>query len=459
MPRSWAGPLSRMASSDVEEEEEDAMMQLEGADVQAVLGRDVVRWLVGRGKPGAVRRQLSSHRHAELLATFNTMADMHAELPLAASKRVTLSRVELNNCLALLGIDGRLDAGESTEMGFEDFASMMLATDLLPVGRGDERESTGSLLENFPMMARAHDVRRTVTRAGAPPPPPLSTAEAGKPRRRSEVRRAPSHRRVESAQRMTSAEAASAPPSLSDVFELYEEVREVCSPERKWKEGKAPANDAGTRAGAAEAEAEVHADEERAEEERPHNGRRRVVGVPLPRSLAQLGTPAASAAARGVHAAGGLRASASTPVLALSAQYGRRANHLASTASLHSAAEGDDLLQPIHLARYTARSKVMPSLEKVDAGAGQSKLPLGAIEVARIRHIVPDQSRGIQSAKAGVQARMQAWHDLRQSGRHDGAARRDTMRMGRSLQERQRVYLGHTNPMPVADDGRFEFYS
>jgi hypothetical protein len=452
---------------DDEAAEAAAMMQLEGADVQFFHDRSIVSWLVARGKAGAVRRQLSSRKEAELLSTFNTMADLHEEQP--SSKRVTLSRSEIANCLALLGLDGRAEAAGaedgSAEMDFDDFAKMMLAkqfeTDLCPAG--NERESTSSLLEQFPMMARAYDVRRTVTRSGAPPP---VSASEGRPQRRGEARRKSMHRPLRRAAKegMSSAEAAAALFGLSDVYEE--------SSTERMRLGKASAHAAGAARAAEEEPASAFGKLSLAEDvERLHKGRRRVVGGPLPSSLAQLGTPAATAAARGARAggaAGGLRASASAPALAGLAHHGRRAGLLAaapalggpladaSTASLHSAAEGADPLMPVHMARYTARSRVMPALEDADAGGGRRRPP---VEPARIRHIVPDQSRGGQPAKEGVQARMQAWHDLRECTRDNGEVRRDTMRMGRSLRERQRIYLGHTNPMPVADDGIFEFYS
>jgi hypothetical protein len=114
-------------------------------------------------------------------------------------------------------------------------------------------------------------------------------------------------------------------------------------------------------------------------------------------------------------------------------------------------------LLPVHMARYTACSKVLPALERVDAGAGQRR-PKGLMDAGRIVHIVP-AGRASRAAKAEVDARMQAWHDMRESTRDNGPLRASTLQMGRELTDRERIYLGYTSPMPVADDGFREFYS
>lgn len=567
-------------------------------DVRSVSDRAVVRWLVARGKADAVRRRLSSRKEAQLRASFEMLADVQGVTRVEGQQAV-VDPLELSRTMELLGLrdDSQPSRPATAEpdagMGFDAFVqTIMQRQDSLCE---QERRWGGPepipVLELFPMMARAYDVRRAVDRSGAgepqagakaaarthaprkarqeqpgvgrrrpsatptlPPPPPGARGGAQLspgPGAASEARSMPKLRgelptgggegaplSASSARSAVSACTATGTEvgrrggifwgvfnSYGETYASYKQLR--AEYEARWLDGSGGgALDGGSpsRAGGAAASAAAagaSADGESAEDElasvflgttkreaeedlivlaepapADNLGRRRIVGGPLPRSLALLGTPAAAAAAAvagGQGRAGGgtareaegqlLRAASSGPFPSSppgggATQHGRRPapaaargssrsrNGLPHSATLGSAAEQEarfgesrEPQLPMHHAKHVARSRVLPSLELPQAGMGRRK-PAGAMEARpRLRHVQPARNTEHALGKEAMQARMQAWHDMRMSTLENGPLREETIRMGRSLRQRERIYLAHTNPLPVADDGVHEFFS
>lgn len=586
-----------------ENEAEEALALLDGADVQFVNERSVVRWLVARGKADAVRRRLSTRKQNELLASFRLLADTPVDESRAADgKKPTISAHELRKALELLGVDAADDERSSRDarallgpapaaaaedaperdVGFDEFVQMMMQRQsALSSQQRGAHEQSHSVFDVFPLMAKAYEVRRLVDRAGAPDAkkrsPSLPSKAVTGAARRSRDDRASRHSRDDAAavhhvaarkRSSTRSELPSAPrrassmaalpadasvPALSAAempsggaengmmtpssattptnpadgdrrsgifwetfnatnlaYSQYKRLRDEY--ESRWlgkggEEGDGGAGEPAVRQTGEDELADVYLTVSRPEEldetdlapltdgMRHEDGggghaRRRVVGGPMPRSLAQLGTAAAiSAASRsadgaptaGGRAGGRMRISASAPLLAAGtrgrapsgqiAAPGARGGAFveqrglaASTALLpgseggfaSSAFERREPLLPTHAARYAARSRVLPSLELPDAGVAR-RAPMGARETPPLAHVEP--ARNARAGRAAMAAKVQAWHDMRESTRENGPIRAQTLQMGRSLRLRERVYLGYTNPMPIVDDGVFEFFS
>lgn len=459
--------------------------------VRCVDEKAVVDWLASRGKGDAVRRTLSSEKKAELFACFCILAEAGAD---DGEHGVGVKTSELGKALSLLGPHAgealrkmapfspaaASPGGSPRVLGFEEFSALMMALHV-----GEQRRPAGGesadlpVLELFPMLARAYDVRRTVDQAGArelrasgpgavhePPSAPRaaharlerrgtggralsstaaagarSSGAAGSPSARGSSRGARPSQPLGGARRVYFWEAYTA---YGEGYAAFRQARDQY--EAKWVEGGATPSRPAEAAGgepvcsprAQEPRSlvpeEVLMPEELEPPERGEGGprqpggrgRRRVVGGPLPRALSHLGTREAVASAAG--RAIGMRAEA--------ARSARPAAHGARSAGS------------------------APRVERREPGVGGfRRKPLGALQGTPRA-----PARREQAGKAGMQARAQAWHDLREGAREDSSAREETARLRRSVgvRSRERVCLpstGRSSSLPLADDGVREFYA
>jgi hypothetical protein len=486
---------------DEDETGEDALMRLEGADVQYVDDPSVVRWLVAHGKGDAVRRQLSSRKEVELHQSFATIADPVKEMARPSDRPQTISAGDLHRTLDYLGLGTtpvrhNLAVPPGT-LNFQQFVQVVIA-EQFGSSKADSLGASAPVLDVLPIMARAFDVRRMVDRSGTPWQP-APTVKGAKPTGPPAHRRGTAHAHARadaggSSRGLVRGKGAQPKASAArvwDAFNTYEDSYATYKQlrteyDQRWF-GKEPAGSSlGERADSAAADDELDDD---TFEEVGGGGpagrqssevfvlpagyrRRRVVGGPMSRSLAALGTRQAAVAASATrHAAlaparsGGVRMSASAPSLSEAASAPHTSRPSARAAPGAASADAHDLaragstpLLSVHAARRGARSKVLPALEDHDAGAGRQRW-LGAHDsTPRLMHARPD-SRHDQAARQEVHARMQAWRDMRDSTRETGPHRATTLRMGRDLHARERVYFGHLNPLPIGGDGIHEFYS